>query len=87
MDDIEHFYDEMLDMNEALFAEQEGERPVHGAGVSINLSDGRTVQAAVDPDLLNRILEVISTDELGQLVSAITDAVVNPDERPFCQRG
>lgn len=86
MDAIEARYDELLDMNEQLFSEQEGEAHVHRAGVSVSLGDGRVVEAGVPPALLNRILEVISTDELGQLVSAIVDAVENPDERPFCQR-
>ncbi|HEB95432.1 MAG TPA: hypothetical protein ENI96_03235 [Sedimenticola thiotaurini] len=86
MDEIEARYDELLDMNEQLFAEQEGEAHVHRAGVSVSLSDGRVVEAGVPPELLNRILQVIGTDELGLFVSAIVDAVENPDERPFCQR-
>ncbi|HHH40150.1 MAG TPA: hypothetical protein ENK50_11330 [Sedimenticola sp.] len=86
MDRIEAFYDEMLDLNERLFNEQEAQAGVHRAGVSVNLGDGRTVQAAVEPALLNRLLEVVSTEELGQFVNAIVDAVENPDERPFCQR-
>ncbi len=86
MEAIEARYDELLDMNEQLFSEQEGEEHVHRAGVSVNLSDGRMVEAAVSPLLLNRILEVLSTDELGQFINAIVDAVENPDQRPFCQR-
>lgn len=87
MDDIEAYYDEMLDMNEALFVEQaDATEHVHTAGVTVNLSDGRSVQAAVDPKLLNRILDVLSTDELGQFINAIVDAVENPDERSFCRR-
>ncbi len=86
MEQIEERYDELLDMNEQLFSEQAGEEHVHRAGVSVNLSDGRTVQAAIPPVLLNRILEAVSTDELGQFINAIVDAVEHPDERPFCQR-
>ncbi|OOZ36929.1 hypothetical protein [Solemya velesiana gill symbiont] len=86
MDDIEAFYDEMLDMNEALFIEEEGAGQLHTAGVTVNLKNGRTVQAAVDPKLLNRILEVVSAEELGRLVNAIVDAVENPDDRSICQR-
>ncbi|MCP4992423.1 MAG: hypothetical protein GY934_01355 [Gammaproteobacteria bacterium] len=86
MEDIEAFYDEMLDMNEALFIEESGEEHVHNAGVNISLSGGRTVEAMVSPVLLNRILEVLSTDELGEFVSAIADAIENPDERSFCRR-
>ncbi|MCW8848233.1 MAG: hypothetical protein OQK19_05740 [Sedimenticola sp.] len=87
MDDIEAYYDEMLDMNEALFIEQaDPSEHKHAAGVSVNLSDGRTVQAVVDPALLNRILDVLSTDELGQFINSIVDAVENPDERSVCRR-
>jgi hypothetical protein len=83
---IEAFYDQMLEMNESLVAEEEGQAHVHTAGINVTLADGRVVQAAVDPRLMQRLLTVISTDELGDLVNAIVDAVENPDERPFCQR-
>ena len=83
---IEAYYDQMLEMNEALVAEAEGQAHVHSAGVSVTLADGRVVQAAVDPKLMRRLLEVISPQELGELVDAVADAIENPDERPFCQR-
>ncbi len=87
MDEIEAYYDEMLDMNEALFVEQADEAEHrHAAGISVNLSDGRTVQAEVDPALLNRLLQVVSIDELGRFVNAIADAVEHPDERSICRR-
>ncbi len=73
-------------MNESLVAEEEGQAHVHTAGVNVTLSDGRVVQAAVDPKLMQRLLAVISPEELGELVNAVADAVENPDERPFCQR-
>ena len=83
---IEAFYDQMLDMNESLVAEEEGQSHVHTAGINLTLADGRVVQAAVDPELMQRILSVITPVELGGLVNVIVDAVENPDERPFCQR-
>ncbi len=83
---IEAFYDRMLEMNESLVAEEEGQAHVYTAGVNVTLSDGRVVQAAVDPKLMQRLLAVISPEELGELVNAVADAVENPDERPFCQR-
>jgi len=83
---IEAYYDQMLEMNESLVAEEEGQDHVHTAGVNVTLADGRVVQAAVDPKLMRRILSAISPEELGDLVNVIVDAVENPDERPFCQR-
>lgn len=87
MEAIEAYYDEMLDMNEALFIEQADETEhKHAAGVSLKLASGQTVQAVVDPVLLNRILTVLSTDELSQFINSIVDAVENPDERSVCRR-
>ncbi|MCU7852612.1 MAG: hypothetical protein KZQ80_10400 [Candidatus Thiodiazotropha sp. (ex Monitilora ramsayi)] len=83
---IELYYDQMLDLNESLVAEEEGQAHVHTAGINVTLNDGRVVQAAVDPQLMQKLLEVVSPQELGDLVNTIADAVENPDERPFCQR-
>lgn len=83
---IESYYDEMLELNESLVAEAEGEGHIDTAGVNVTLKDGRVVQAAVDPKLMRKLLDNVSPQELGELVNAIADAVENPDERPFCQR-
>ncbi|RLJ18677.1 hypothetical protein DJ030_11590 [bacterium endosymbiont of Escarpia laminata] len=85
-DRVEAFYDKMLDFNEILVAEAEGEGHVHAAGVNITLKDGRTVQAAIDPKIMRRLLEVVTAEELGDLVNAIADAVENPDQPSICQR-
>lgn len=83
---IEVYYDRMLEINESLVAEAEGESHQHTAGVNLTLGDGRVVQAVVDPKLMRRLLMVISPRELGELVDAIVDAVENPDQRSLCQR-
>ncbi|MET0029826.1 MAG: hypothetical protein ABW101_19505 [Candidatus Thiodiazotropha sp.] len=83
---IEAKYDQCLEMNESLVAEEEGMDHVHKAGINVTLKDGRVVQAAVDPKLINRILDVITIEELGELVNAVADAVENPNDRPLCQR-
>jgi hypothetical protein len=83
---VEAYYDRMLEMNESLVAEAEGDAHVHTAGVNVTLADGRVVQAAIDPKLMQRLLAAVTPEELGDLVNAIADAVENPDERPFCQR-
>lgn len=85
-DHIETFYDDMMDLNETLIAEQNETDEMHNVGLAVSLNDGRSVLAAVEPDVLNRILDVVSHQELGDLVDAITDAVENPDDRPLCKR-
>ncbi len=84
-DEIEAFYDEMMTLDESLVAETE-EDETHNVGLAVSLKDGRSVYAAVDPEVLARVLTVISHDELGRIVDAVADAVENPDERPLCKR-
>lgn len=84
---IENFYDEMMDLNQALFNEEEGAgSDYHTAGVVLNLQDGKTVYANVSPLLLGRIMGVLTPEEFGEVVNAIVDAVEKPDERTLCQR-
>lgn len=80
------YYEELLASQETLL-EEDGESQHHSiAAITVNLSDGRTVYAPVRPDLLNRLLESISAQELGEIVDAIVNSVENPDETPICKR-
>ncbi|MBV2121796.1 MAG: hypothetical protein KUF74_10100 [Candidatus Thiodiazotropha sp. (ex Ctena orbiculata)] len=83
---IEARYETLLEMNEQLVADQQGAAHVDTAGINVSLTDGRVVQAEVDPQLINRLLQVVSVEELGEFVSAIALAVEQGDERPLCQR-
>ncbi|RLW68612.1 MAG: hypothetical protein B6D71_13260 [gamma proteobacterium symbiont of Stewartia floridana] len=83
---IEARYETLLEMNEHLIAAQQGTAHVDTAGINVSLIDGRVVQAEVDPQLINRLLQVVSAEELGEFVSAIALAVEQGDERPLCQR-
>ncbi len=42
--------------------------------------------ASVSPDLLNEMIQSISTDELNTLVYAITEAVEDPGQSSLCPR-
>jgi hypothetical protein len=83
---IEDFYDEMMELSETLVADESEDNEFSRVGLNVTLKDGRSVLAEVEPDVLNRILTVVSHQELGNLVDAIADAVENPDQRPLCKR-
>ena len=85
-DKIESRYEQLFEMNEYLVVEPEGREHMQVAGINVTLSDGRVVQAAIDPGLMNRLLDAVSTDELGELASAIADVVEHPDRRFLFQR-
>ncbi|MCK4834532.1 MAG: hypothetical protein KAT12_07130 [Gammaproteobacteria bacterium] len=87
LEKLEDYYDELLDMDRTL-AEQQDDLPgdIHAAGITVRLKDGRNVYASVSPELLNKVLQSISTDELNTLVCTITEAVEDPDKNGLCQR-
>lgn len=83
---IDKLYDELLGADEALLADEEGAAQQHVAGISFTIADGSTLQVPVKPALLNRLLQAVSMEELGDFVKTIVDAVEQPDRRPFCEQ-
>ena len=79
---IEAIYDE-------LFAEEQVTKatpprppsPDDGSGLDIKIPDGGTLVAQLPPELVTRLLSVITTEELGTLAELIARAVLNL-ERP-----
>ena len=87
LEKLENHYDELMDMDRNLTEQQQDSSgDIHTAGITIQLKDGRYVYASVAPELLSKVMQSISTDELNTLVCAITEAVEDPDERGLCQR-
>jgi len=86
LEKLEDDYDELMDIDRDLTEQQDSVDDIHAAGITIQLKDGRFVYASVAPELLNKVMQSISADELNTLVCAITEAVENPDERGLCQR-
>jgi len=84
--EVEDYYDDMMELNENIVSAQEDNEEIKTAGISVNLSDGSTVLANVDPNLIFKLSEALEPLEILQLVSAIADAVENPDKRPLCKR-
>jgi hypothetical protein len=82
--EIEAFYDRMMEWGQEL-AEEVEEGDCHTAGVVLNRKDGKTVYARVDPGPLGRVMEVLTPEELGEMVNSIVDAVEQLDERGLCQ--
>ena len=88
LDEIEDIYDEFMDMNEQIVNEEEKANPLnyHMAGITVTLKDGTVSHAEIEPDLMNRVISVISPSEFGDIVNAIADAVENPQPKTYCQR-
>ena len=80
-------YDRLFDLNQELMDhadEDAGE--FSKVSIDVRLKDGTRSKACLEPVMMKRLMSVLSHDELKELVQAITDAVENPDDRPYCQR-
>jgi len=86
IEQIDEIYEALLNDTEELLDTDDNASEKHAAAISLNLKNGETVEAAINPALLKKVLSVISYAELNELVEAIVDGVENPDHRPFCQR-
>ncbi|HFC04171.1 MAG TPA: hypothetical protein ENJ55_00580 [Rhizobiales bacterium] len=85
---IEVEYDRLMALNHELFV---AETPVSKdnyrmATVMITLKTGELTSAHISPDILGRVLEVIDEVELNEIITAVVDAVENPDDRTYCQK-
>ena len=85
-DQIEAHYDKLMEDAEEWLAEAGEAAEKDVAAITISLQNGNTIYASVEPKVLNRILSVISTQELNDLVNSIVSSFENPDDRPFCNR-
>jgi len=85
-DEIEVHYDKLMEDAEERLTEAGEAAEKDVAAMTISLQSGDTIYASVEPKVLNRILSVITTQELNDLVNSIVSSVENPDERPFCNR-
>ena len=82
-DVIENEYDRLFEMDQQLMEEVSQE---NAAGIVVNLKDGTTTYADINPVLLSKIMQVLTPQELGDVVNAIIDAVEYPDDRSLCER-
>lgn len=81
---IDRYYEDLSRMQAELLEETEDRLERNVAGVRVTLSDGRPCMVRLDPDLVSRLLTVLSLDELHELVTTIARCGENPDDRPLC---
>jgi hypothetical protein len=86
-EEIDDEYDRLFEVNRQLMeTEENSDKDYTMAAVNVQLADGSFTQAFVEPELMNRIMQVLSPQEFGRVVGSIATAVENPDARSFCER-
>lgn len=86
-DALDDLYDK-LGIEDALLssAQTTDDNDIDTAGVYIQLKNGQQTIAPVNPLIMNRILDVISMEELNDFIEAIVTSVENPDDSAICQK-
>jgi hypothetical protein len=86
-DELDELYDELSIQDQALLEEATEDDNAHSAaGIYLQLANGQQTIAPVNPDVVNRILAVLSLDELNQFIDTIVKSVEHPDDSAICQR-
>ena len=83
-DELDRLYDQLLQAQAEVVEEGEDRLERDVAGIHITLNSGEPCTIRLNPDLVARLLAVISVDELKELATTVAHAVENPDNRPLC---
>ncbi|HBS26093.1 MAG TPA: hypothetical protein DD827_03015, partial [Gammaproteobacteria bacterium] len=81
---IDERFDALNELDQAEI--EQGMDGMSGAGIYIELSTGENTLATVNPDVMNRMLSVISMDEFNAFVETIVHSVEKPDDSSICQQ-
>lgn len=87
-------WDELDDFHEKLGAEDQTlledaldeSEQTNAAGIYIQLANGDQTVAQINPDVMNRMLSVISMEEFNDFVETIVSSVEKPDDSPICEK-
>jgi len=83
-DEVDYLYEKLLQETAELLEETEGAFEKNVMGVMVALEDGTPCTIRLDPDLVARVLNCISMEELRDMAQTIAEGVQNPDNRPLC---
>ncbi len=95
-EDIEdELWDELDDHHELLGIEEQkileldladSETEMNAAGIYIQLANGEQTVAQINPEIMNRMLSVISMDEFNEFIETIVSSVERPNDAPICEK-
>lgn len=85
---LEVLYDEMLFGDQAAQIEGNDETGALAdvCGVQVQLQSGKFTTVAIHPETMNKILSVLSVDELQQFLAQVAEDIENPKSGPICSR-
>lgn len=87
-DALEEHYSELLFGEQAAQIEGNGSDGVlaDACGVQVQLSGGIYTTVAIKPEIMNKILSVLTVDELQSFLAQVAEDIENPKSGPICSR-
>lgn len=86
-DELDDYHEKLgIDDQKLLEAALDDDNETNAAGVYIQLANGSQTVAQINPEVMNRMLDVISMDEFNDFVETIVSSVENPDDSPICEK-
>jgi hypothetical protein len=91
----DELWDELDDYHELLGEEEQkilevdladSDTEMNAAGIYIQLANGEQTVAQINPEVMNRMLSVISMDEFNDFIETIVSSVEKPDDAPICEK-
>lgn len=85
---IEEEYDDLLFGEQAAMIEGNDESGAiaDACGVQVQLQSGQFTTVAIHPEIMNKILSVLSIDELQQFLAQVVEDIESPKLGPVCSR-
>lgn len=85
-DELDEYHEKLGPDDQKLLEDAlDEETETNAAGIYIQLANGEQTVAQINPDVMNRMLDVISMDEFNKFVETIVSSVENPDDSPICE--
>lgn len=85
---LEDYYSDLLFGEQAAQIEGNDSDGVlaDACGVQVKLESGQYTTVAIHPEIMNKILSVLSVDELQAFLAQVAEDIENPKSGPICSR-
>jgi len=87
-DELDDYHDSLGEEDQKILEAElaESDTETNAAGIYIQLANGEQTVAQIDPEVMNRMLSVISMDEFNGFIETIVSSVEKPDDAPICEK-
>jgi len=88
LEELETYYSDLLFGEEAsqIDGNDENGALADACGIQIQLQSGIFTTVAIDPQIMNKLLSVLSIDELQSFLAQVAEDIENPKSGPICSR-